>query len=276
MSDIDNTLYIQSSKNERIKAVVESQSRRGRERTGVFFFEGFRETQRADGANICFHSIYFCTDYWRDMELSLQFLGQLQVKGILTIRVSQAVFDKVSMREGPDGWAALAYPWDMHLNRLCLNAKKSPLILACEALEKPGNLGAIMRSAEAGGVDALLICDSLIDVLSPSVIRNSQGAIFTLPIFMGFNEEVYQYLIAHHFRIIASTPHAQAMYWDISLRDPVAILMGNEHTGLSNFWLEKAHQTVKIPLYGASDSLNVGVASVLMIYEALRQRHSSL
>jgi TrmH family RNA methyltransferase len=266
-------LYIQSPKNERIKAAMGAQTRKGRECMGVFFFEGLREIQRAQAAQLKFHTVYVCFEYWRQKEADgLALLDVIKKTGVMIIGVTRPVFDKMSMREGPDGWAALGYPWDMTFNALNLQQKPLSLVLACEGLEKPGNLGAIIRSAESAGVDALVVCDSLIDILSPAVIRNSQGAIFSLPIVNCFNEEAYAYFIKHKLQILASTPHTDTLYWSAQFQKPTAILMGNEHTGLTSFWLNQAHDKVKIPLAGASDSLNVAAASVLILYEALRQR----
>jgi TrmH family RNA methyltransferase len=186
------------------------------------------------------------------------------------IALTAALFEKVSTREGPDGILAIGKAWVKRLEDI--QFKKDPLFLMVEGVEKPGNLGALMRSAESAGVEALILCAPVIDPLSPSVIRNSQGAVFTIPFVEASQAEVVAFFKAHGVTTVATTPAASTLYWEAELRGPLAILMGSEKAGLTPFWLSQADLQVKIPLMGAADSLNLATAAVLTLYEALRQR----
>ena len=187
-----------------------------------------------------------------------------------TFTVSPAVFEKMSYRENPDGWLALFPIPSLSLDDLKL--RDSPLIVVAESVEKPGNLGAILRTADAAHVDALLVCDPRVDAFSPNVVRASRGAIFTVPVVEIQNAMALTWLRDRGIRVLAATPSADAEYTRQDLRVPLAVAVGTEDEGLSDFWMSQADLKVKIPMMGRVNSLNVSIATALIVYEAVRQR----
>jgi TrmH family RNA methyltransferase len=180
------------------------------------------------------------------------------------------VFEKMSYRENPDGWLAL-FP----IPRLALADLKlglSPFVIVAESVEKPGNLGAILRTADAAHVDAVLVCDPRVDAYSPNVVRASRGTIFTVPVVETKNEPALEYLRGRGIRVLAATPSAEAVYTQQDLRGPLAVAVGTEDEGLTDFWMEQADMKVLIPMMGKVNSLNVSIATALIVYEAVRQR----
>lgn len=147
-----------------------------------------------------------------------------------------------------------------------------PFLLVIEAIEKPGNLGTILRSADAAGIDAVIVCDPVTDIFNPNVVRSSTGVLFSMPVVVAANAEVRAWLGAHRIRTVATTPAATALYTDSDLRGPLAIVMGSEQYGLSEFWLKESDLLVRIPMAGQADSLNVAMAAVITLFEAVRQR----
>jgi len=192
-------------------------------------------------------------------------------EAILT--VSRDVFNKMSYRENPDGWLAVFEMPERHLTELVL--AKKPLILIVEGIEKPGNLGAIIRTAEAAGVDCILVTDPRVDLWNPNVIRASRGAVFTLPVIMIENSHCLEWIKMRDFSLIATSPKAAQLYTHADYRNSTVFVVGTEDVGLTKFWFEKADLIVQIPMVGKVNSLNVSVASALLIYEAKRQRSLS-
>jgi TrmH family RNA methyltransferase len=186
------------------------------------------------------------------------------------ITVNRAVFEKISYRENPDGWLAIFPIPKFSLDDLKLN--DSPLLIAAESIEKPGNLGAILRTADAAGVNALLVCDPRVDLYNPNVVRASRGALFTVPSIEASNESALAFLRKRGIKIVAATPQAEAEYTRQDLRGPLAVAVGTEDKGLTDFWLKQSDINVKIPMTGKVNSLNVSIAAALIVYEAVRQR----
>jgi len=187
-----------------------------------------------------------------------------------SITVNRAVFEKMSYRENPDGWLAVfSIPYtsldDLKLSEL-------PLLILAESIEKPGNLGAILRTADAAHVDALLVCDPRVDVWNPNVVRASRGAVFCVPVVECDNASALKLLKARKIRLLAATPSAEALYSDANMRDSLAIAIGTEDQGLTDFWMSNADMRVRIPMMGKVNSLNVSVSTALIVYEAVRQR----
>ena len=195
---------------------------------------------------------------------------QIEVVNAETITVTRAVFEKLSYRQNPDGWLAVFAVPRVSLDDLKLS--QSPLIIVAESIEKPGNLGAILRTADAANVDALLVCDPRVDVYSPNVVRASRGTIFTVPVIETNSAQTAVFLQRNGLRILAATPAAKEEYTRQDLRGPLAVVVGTEDEGLSDFWLSQADMRVKIPMMGKVNSLNVSVSTALIIYEAVRQR----
>ena len=186
------------------------------------------------------------------------------------VTVGRSVFKKISYRENPDGWLGIFPIPKFSLDDLKLNAR--PLLIIAESIEKPGNLGAILRTADAAGVDALLVCDPRVDLYNPNVVRASRGALFTVPCVEDSNEAALAFLRKRGIRIAAATPQAETEYTRQDLRGPLAVAVGTEDKGLTNFWLKQSDIKVKIPMAGKINSLNVSIATALIIYEAVRQR----
>jgi len=196
---------------------------------------------------------------------------QLEIPYAETLTVSRAVFEKISYRDNPDGWLAVFPIPDTSLDDLKIS--DTPLIIVAESVEKPGNLGAILRTADAAGVDALLICDPRVDVWNPNVVRASRGAVFGVPVAECDNASALEWLKMRKMRILAATPSADVTYSDVDMKQPVAIAVGTEDKGLTDFWMSNADLKVKIPMMGHVNSLNVSVSTALIVYEALRQRN---
>ncbi len=186
------------------------------------------------------------------------------------LHVSAGVFRKLSVRENPDGWLALFAQPSRKLDDLKLGP--APLLVVVEAVEKPGNLGAIFRTCDAAGVEAVIVCDPGTDLFGPNVVRGSRGTVFTVPAVVTGSDEALAFLRSRGIRVVAATPAASRDYMGADLRGPVAIAVGTEDLGLSETWLGNADIEVKIPMRGKVNSLNVSVATALIIYEALRQR----
>lgn len=189
---------------------------------------------------------------------------------IEVLEVSEPVFQKLSIRDNPDGWLALFPQPALALEDL--RFRGVPFVVVVEAVEKPGNLGAILRTCDAAGVDAVISCDPHTDMFGPNVVRASRGTVFSVPAVAVEGAEAFAFLRARAIKIVAATPAASADYTAQDLRGPLAIAVGSEDAGLSDAWLQRADVRVKIPMWGRVNSLNVSVAAALIIYEALRQR----
>jgi RNA methyltransferase, TrmH family len=150
---------------------------------------------------------------------------------------------------------------------------ESPLVIVAESVEKPGNLGAILRTADAAHVDALLVCDPRVDLWNPNVVRASRGAVFTVPTVEVDSSSALGWLRDHGIQILAATPSAEVLYTDVDMKQPVAIAVGTEDEGLTDFWMQNADVKVLIPMMGKVNSLNVSIATALITYEAVRQRN---
>jgi len=185
--------------------------------------------------------------------------------------VTRAVFEKISYRDNPDGWLGIFPVPKISLADLRLSA--SPLVIVAESVEKPGNLGAILRTADAAHVDALLVCDPRVDLWNPNVVRASRGAVFTVPTVEVDSSTALAWLKSNKMRVLAATPSAKVLYTDIDLKQPIAIAVGTEDEGLTDFWMQNADLKVKIPMMGKINSLNVSIATALITYEVVRQRN---
>ena len=189
------------------------------------------------------------------------------------ITVNRAVFEKMSYRENPDGWLAVFPIPSVSLDDLTLS--EDPLVIVAESIEKPGNLGAILRTADAAQVEAVLVCDPRVDLWSPNVVRASRGAVFTVPSVECDNASALEWLKRRKIRVLAATPSGEKLYYDVNLREPSAVVVGTEDEGLTDFWMSHADLKVKIPMMGTVNSLNVSVSTALIVYEAVRQRSYS-
>lgn len=257
---------ITSLQNPRVKYIVKLRDdKRQRQNDRLMLVEGFDEIQLALTAGHKPQTI-----------LSAPELASRQINGVNVeaFTVNRAVFEKLSYRENPDGWLAVFPIPRVSLDDLKLSQK--PLIIVAESIEKPGNLGAILRTADAAHVEAVIVCDPRVDAYSPNVVRASRGAIFTVPLIETKSPQALVFLQGHGIRVLAATPSAEEEYTRQDLRDSLAVAVGTEDEGLSDFWLSQADVRVKIPMMGTVNSLNVSVSTALIVYEALRQRSSQI
>jgi len=256
---------ISSLQNPKIKYAVKLRERKRREAEGVLLIEGVDELQLALKAGLQPRTVFHCPELNRSTLNVSRFTPPTEL-----IEVSRPVFEKLAYRENPDGWLAIAPAPEWKLSALTL--RQPPLLLVAEAVEKPGNLGAMLRTADAAGVDALLVCDPATDLGNPNVIRASRGALFTVPTAQASTAEILAWLKAHQIKIVAATPSAAANYTTVDLRGPAAIAVGAEDEGLSAEFLQQADVQVRIPMVGRVNSLNVSTSAALLLYEAVRQR----
>jgi RNA methyltransferase, TrmH family len=261
-------LEITSPVNPRIKQLVSLRRRRDRERAGVTLVEGLAEVRLALDAGVRPQALYYCPELSGQDDHDLT--GGAAARGAEVIRVTRAVFEKISYREGPDGWLAVVPAIQTSLDRLDLPA--DPLVLVCAGLEKPGNLGAILRTADAAGVAAVVAADPVTDWGNPNVVRASKGTVFCVPVASGTSPAVIDWIAATGLKVVAATPQASQLVTEADLTGPIAIAVGAEQTGLTADWLERADLRVRIPMFGRADSLNVSTSAAIITYEAVRQR----
>lgn len=269
---------ITSLQNNRIKRVVKLRNRRRRDDEHRTVVEGVREVRQALLHDHIPDEAYICRSIAdRDAETAV-LISEIETlanqKICQLFEVTEEVFAKIAYR-GDSGGILLVIPyWQIALNDVL--HKHNPFILVVEGAEKPGNLGAILRSADAAGIDALIICDapnsSGTDVFNPNVIRASLGAAFTIPIVIEQTERVIDWLKQHSIHILAATPNGDVPYTSSDMSHAVAIVTGSEAFGLSPIWFSQADYRVIIPMYGVVDSLNLSVSTALLLYEVVRQR----
>jgi len=260
---------ITSLKNPRLKRLVRLRDRRQRDKERAFLVEGYREVRRALEKKVALDELYYCPG-WFLGENEPALLGDAKAAGAELFELSKDAFAKVAYRERPDGILAVAPQWRRTLADLALPAE--PLLLVVEAIEKPGNLGTILRGADAAGCDAVVICDPVTDLFNPNVVRASTGVLFSVPCAVEESSVVLAWLKGRGIRTVATTPAAAELYTDSDLRGPLAVIMGSEQYGLSGFWLDNADDAVRIPMAGQADSLNVAMAALITLFEAVRQR----
>lgn len=260
---------IASASNPRIKELVKLRDRAHRDRAGLVLIEGYRELLRAVNAGVPVVELFFCEKFFLG-ENEPELIRRAGDKGAILFSVAETPFRKISYRDRPDGLVAVSRPATRTLASLKLS--RVPLLVVAQAIEKPGNLGAILRSADAAGADAVIVCDGRTDVNNPNVVRASTGTLFTVPVVETATRETLAWLKRQNVKIVAATPHASACYADVDFSRPCAIAVGAEQYGLGNDLLEQADEKVRIPMAGVADSLNVSTAATLLLFEAARQR----
>lgn len=262
-------LLITSSQNERIKELVRLKNRSERDKTDLFLIEGYRELLRAVDAETKIFALFFCPDFFLGSNEN-QLIERVQQQGAHLFQCSKQVFEKISYRDRPDGLVATAPQRHLKVEDLVLS--KNPFLVVAEAIEKPGNLGTILRSCDAVGVDGLIVCDRCTDIHNPNVVRASVGTLFTVDAAEDGSLKTIAWLKSKGIAIAAATPSAEIQYTDADFTKPVAIVVGTEQLGLSKIWMEAAEIKVAIPMLGVADSLNVATATTVILYEVLRQR----
>ena len=249
---------ISSGQNPKIKdlLVLASKSRERKAR-GLFVVEGRREYERAVAAGF-----ETATLFVREGEPEAE-----QADFVVTPQL----YEKIALREGTEGIVAVMRAQERRLEDLQLSS--APLVLVLESVEKPGNLGAVLRSADAAGVDAVLVCDPLTDLYNPNLIRASLGAVFSVQVAVCSSEAAYAWLAGHGIAILTAQLQDSELYYETDMVRPVALVFGTEDKGLSDFWRERANAHIRIPMAGAMDSLNVSVSAAILAFEAVRQRN---
>jgi len=254
---------ITSLQNPQIKNLVKLRQRRQRDRQQLMLIDGLRPLTLALRNRFPLEALYF-----DQAQGDRHLLALAQQAGTRLQPVTPAVFQKIGYGHNPDGHLGLAPQPSFTLDQLPPTA--APLYLVAEGLEKPGNLGAILRSADAARISGLIVCRSQTDIYNPNVIRASQGAFFSLPIAVTETAEVLQWLRERQIQILATSPAASQLYTAADMRHPTALVVGTEDTGLTETWLNQT--TIRIPMAGQVDSLNVAQTATLLIFEAIRQR----
>ncbi|BET66216.1 RNA methyltransferase [Opitutales bacterium ASA1] len=263
---------ITSLQNPRVKNLVKLRDRGPRDEQGVFLVEGYRAIQRALEKGARPREVYFARE-WFLGENEDELLATAAACGAELVQLGREAFAKVAYRDRPEGLLAVVEQWRASPGDLKLSPV--PFLLVVEAIEKPGNLGTILRSADAAGVDAVIVCDPVTDLFNPNVVRSSTGVLFAMPVALATTEEVIAFLREKSIRTAATTPAGDRELYDVDLRGPLAIVMGSEQFGLSRRWLEACEARVRIPMAGQADSLNVAMATIVALFESVRQRRSS-
>lgn len=257
---------ITSGQNPKIKTLLELQEKsKLRREMGLFVVEGRRELSHCLDAGFVPDTVFICPEIFD----SSAEVYPLPI-GTKVFEVSRNVYEKIAYRGGTEGIIAEIKYKDRKLEDIEL--RENPLVIVLESVEKPGNLGAVLRSADAAGADAVIICDPLTDLYNPNLIRSSIGAIFTRQVVAATSEETIAWLKAHGISILTAQLQDSSLYYDTPMTGPTAIVMGTESTGLTDIWRKAADRHILIPMLGALDSLNVSVSAAILLYEAVRQR----
>lgn len=264
-------MKISSLQNPKVKLAKSLMDRRDRDEKKLFLIEGYRELKRAVDAHLPLQTLFYCPKlFLKTNEKDLIEKAKSLCPEVL--ECDEGVFEKLSYRDRPDGLLAIAPKMQKTLIDLKKNLSKSPFIIVAVSIEKPGNLGTILRSGDAAGIDGVIVCDPKTDIHNPNVVRASVGTLFTLPVIEATSQETLAFLTENKISIVASTPHAKDNFFATPLKGPIAILVGSEQYGLEQDWFDRSEIKVRIPMHGIADSLNAAQAATLLLYEALRQR----
>jgi TrmH family RNA methyltransferase len=262
---------ITSLQNPRIKRLQLLNKHRERIQQQRFSMEGARELGLARKAGYEIESIYYCPEIFAKTEYPHVLEGVPENK---LVEITPAVFEKLAYREQSDGIIALLRPKNHRLQDLTLS--DNPFIIILEKVEKPGNLGAVLRTADAAKADAVIVCDPSTDVYNPNVIRSSVGGLFTVPVGIADAQTLLKWLQEKRIQTFAAELKASKWYHECDFKQASAIVMGTEADGLTDFWLKHSEYRIKIPMQGQLDSLNLSVSTAILTFEAMRQRNFNL
>ncbi|MDF4204224.1 RNA methyltransferase [Maribacter sp. SA7] len=258
--------HISSVQNPLIKKVLLLKEKsRERKKTGLFILEGLRELEIASNTGYTIDTILYCEDILENFDTVQTFNADQHIS------VTLEVYKKLAYRDTTEGIIAIVNSKDHELSSLKFKTK-NPLLLIAEAPEKPGNIGALLRTADAANLDAVLIANPKTDLYNPNIIRSSVGCIFSRNVKMGSSSEIISYLKKEGFQIYCAALSASKDYTTVDFTAPTAIVVGTEHSGLSDEWLTNSTQNIIIPMEGEIDSMNVSVSAAILIFEAKRQR----
>ena len=274
------TEVITSAQNPKIRNLLLLQEKsKVRREQGLFVVEGRRELQHCLEAGFRVHTVFICPEIFpegRDVfsRTSVLFFERentsLPSGEPLVVEIPEQLYRKVAYRESTEGILAEVEYKSLTLKDLQL--PQNPLVMVLESVEKPGNLGAVLRSADAARADAVLICDPLTDLYNPNLIRASIGAVFTVPTVACSSEEAIAFLKERDIQILTAQLQDSSLYYDVDMRRGTALVMGTESTGLTDSWRKAASAHIRIPMLGSLDSLNVSVSAAILLFEAVRQR----
>lgn len=236
--------------------------------------DGLEEAALAVAAGASVRSLFYCPELFlaESEDRASQLVDDVRDGGAETIRLSRAAFEKAAYREGPDGILLIVSSVERTLTEIADQLGPAPLILVSQGVEKPGNLGAMLRTADATGVSAVVAADPATDWSNPNVVRGSKGTVFAVPVASASTDEVLTWLQSLGIRTVATTPDTELVHTDADLTGGVAILVGTEKHGLTDEALDRAQVRVRIPMDGLVNSLNVATAAAVVLYEAVRQR----
>lgn len=265
-------LIITSPANARLKSLIALRRRRNREETGLTLLEGYEELLLALDAGLHPSALYWCPELMADAGVGHQLVCRVADLGVDTVRLGRAAFEKAAYREGPDGFLAVVGS----VVRTCgqLSVGPAPMVLVCQGVEKPGNLGAMLRTADAAGAAAVIAADPITDWGNPNLVRASKGTVFSVPVASDTTRRMLDWLAQHHVALVATTPDTDLDYLDVDYTGPVAVAVGAEKYGLTDEILAAAAHQVRIPMVGKANSLNVATSAAVVVYEALRQRRA--
>ena len=265
--DIQKT--ITSLKNPLIKRVLQLKEKsRERKKEGCFVIEGQRELELALKGGYTIETVMFCDEIIQNSKFQIP---NSKLKSATQIQISKSVYEKLAYRKTTEGVLAIVKSKKHHIGTLSFK-NKNPLVLVAEAPEKPGNIGALLRTADAANIDAVLIANPKSDLYNPNIIRSSVGCIFSRQIGVGTTAEIISFLKEHNITINCASLTASKNYIETDFTKATAIVVGTEATGLSETWLKNADQNIVIPMQGEIDSMNVSVSAAILIFEAKRQR----
>ena len=257
-------LIITSAQNPKIKRLLSLEQKSSeRRKEGLFVVEGQRELMHCTSTGLRVDTLFVCPSILGEKEMP-------ECPGATVYEVSEDIYNKIAYRGGTEGVVALVRPRETKLEDLKM--KDNPLFVVLESVEKPGNLGAILRSADASGADAVIVCDPLTDLYNPNLIRSSIGAIFTVPTVACTSEECIAFMKKNKVQILTAQLQDSSLYYDRDMSKATAIVMGTESTGLTPIWRKAADAHIRIPMLGRLDSLNVSVSAAILLFEAVRQR----
>lgn len=264
---------VTSAQNPKIKELLALQEKsRLRREKGLFVVEGIRELEHCVEGGFQIDTVFWCPSIYGKMpnvaEASMPAILRNAAK---VVEVTEELYDKVAYRGGTEGIIAEVKAKETGLDALKL--KEKPLIVVLESVEKPGNLGAVLRSADAAGADAVLICDPYTDLYNPNLIRSSIGGIFTVQCAATDSQSAINFLKERGIRILTAQLQDSEWYYDTDMRSGTAIVIGTESTGLTDIWRDAADSHIKIPMLGKLDSLNASVSAAILLFEAVRQRN---
>ena len=273
---------ITSATNPKIKNLLLLQEKsKARREQGLFVVEGRRELEHCLEAGFAIRTLFVCPAIYGDIDSAENYFlcgspknqfpaGSSASNTAGIIEIPEQLYRKVAYRESTEGIIAEVEYKSLKLEDLQL--PENPLVMVLESVEKPGNLGAVLRSADAAGVDAVIFCDPLTDLYNPNLIRASIGAVFTVPTVAASSEETIAFLKARGIQILTAQLQDSSLYYDVDMRRGTALVMGTEATGLTDLWRQAASAHIRIPMLGRLDSLNVSVSAAILLFEAVRQR----